>query len=467
MKRTSLALALIMALLFSALTGTVYLGTVQAATSINGIIFSDTTWTKADSPFNMTGPVAIVKGVTLTIEPGVVVDFNTYTLEVNGTFRAIGTSAEPITLDGDWNGGPFISECNGILKFTNESCSWDDQTGTGCIIENVNAISLSVYIYDTTVKVNNNVFGGFHEFHGFDIYGGSSVISNNLITDGVVSVDDGSPVFIANTLMGQSLWVHGGSPTIENNLFYGEHSGLSISDGNVRIVNNIIAHCNGFSTSLRGNVTFEHNLVLYCSGGLTLYGNNENLIVQNNTIAFNEYGIRSPSPSAKIIFNNLENNTQCNLSLGDSANLDASYNWWGTTDASAISQTIVDYKNDYNLGNVNFVPFLDAPNPQAPSISSFVEPSSSLSPSPPPSSSSSPSPFPTATPSTSPSQNPKATPALSATQNVPLFGLGWEQVAMIVLSVTVAVLLAVVIVLVVFLRRRNLKPAVQSPNESQ
>jgi hypothetical protein len=406
--RKPLFVAFLIGMLFGgfALAGTSQLATVKAATSVTGIIYSDTTWTKANSPYNMTGPTAIAKGATLTIEPGAVVNFNTYTLEVNGTFRAIGTSAEPINLDGDWQGGPFINDRNGILTFTSESNSWDDQTGTGCIIENVNAISLSVFIHDTTVKLNNNVFSGFHELHGLWVYGGNSVISNNLITDGAVGVDDGSPVFITNTLMGETLWLQGGSPIIENNLFYGEHSGIDVSDGsNVRVVNNIIAKCSGFSTSLRGNVTFEHNLVLYCSEGLTLYGHNENIIVQNNTIAFNEFGIRSPSPSAKIIFNNLENNTQCNLSLGYSSNLDASYNWWGTTDVSAISQTIVDYKDDYNLGNVTFIPFLDAPNPQAPLISSFVEPSPSPSPSPSPTATSSPAP--TSTPTPTPSQEPQ------------------------------------------------------------
>jgi hypothetical protein len=393
------------------LAGAMRFGIVYASTDVSGIIFSDTTWTKANSPINITGPTAIAKGVTLTIEPGAVVHFNTYTLEVNGTFRAIGTGTEPVTLDGGFRDGEPIfgsSAYNGILEFTSESNGWDDQTGTGCIIENVNAISLSVFINDTTVKLNNNVFSGFHELHGLWVYGGNSVISNNLITDGAVGVDDGSPVFITNTLMGETLWLQGGSPTIENNLFYGEHSGISVSDGsNVRIVNNIIANCSGFSTSLRGNVTFEHNLVLYCSGGLTLYGNNENIIVQNNTIAFNEVGIRSPSPSAKIIFNNLENNTQYNLALGYSFNLDATYNWWGTTDVSAINQTIVDYKNDYHLGNVTFIPFLDAPNPQAPLISSFVEPSPSPSPS--PASSPTPTPSPTTTPTPTPSQEPQQT----------------------------------------------------------
>jgi hypothetical protein len=44
-------------------------GTAQASTDVSGIIFSDTTWTKANSPINITGPTAIAKGVTLTIEP--------------------------------------------------------------------------------------------------------------------------------------------------------------------------------------------------------------------------------------------------------------------------------------------------------------------------------------------------------------------------------------------------------------
>ena len=144
-----------------AIAGTMRFSTVKAATSVSGIIFSDTTWTKADSPINITGPTAIAKGVTVTIEPGAVVHFNINTLEVNGTLRAIGTSTEPITLNGDYRGRlPYFgsSDHNGILTFTSESNGWNAQTETGCIIENVNVISLSVYIHGVSVKLNNNVF---------------------------------------------------------------------------------------------------------------------------------------------------------------------------------------------------------------------------------------------------------------------------------------------------------------------
>jgi hypothetical protein len=411
--RKSLLIAFLTGVLFGgfALAGTLRFGTVQAATSVTGIIYSDTTWTKANSPYNITGPTAIAKGVTVTIEPGVIVHFNTNTLEVNGTLQAIGTSSEPITLNGDWRGRePYFgsSDYNGILTFTAESDGWNAQTGTGCIIENANVISLTIRIQGASVKMNNNVLSGNHAWEGLSVDGGDSVISNNQITGGSVVVNDGSPVFITNTLIGQAITVQGGSPTIENNLFYTGFSGITVSDGtDVRVVNNMIVNCTGFTAFARGSITFEHNLMLYCSGGCALYGHDVDVTVQYNTIAFNQYGIQSPPPSAKIIYNNLENNTQYNLSWGGSSNFDATYNWWGTTDASAINQTIIDYKNNYNLGNVTFIPFLDAPNPQAPSISSFVEPSPSPSPSPSPTATSSPAQ--TSTPTPTPSEEPQQT----------------------------------------------------------
>jgi hypothetical protein len=233
---------------------------------------------------------------------------------------------------------------------------------------------------------------------------------------GSIFVDGGSPLVYNNTLIGRSISVTGGSPTILNNLLYTGYSGLTVSGagkvGNVRIADNIIANGTGFAAN-EGNVTFEHNLVLYNSGGCS-FSPRVNLIVQNNTIAFNRFGIEAPPASATVRYNNLENNDQENFIWSLSTNFDAAYNWWGTTDASAISQTIVDYKNNYNLGNVTFIPFLDAPNPHAPLISSFVEPSPSPSLSPSPTATSPPAtPTPTAPnmgPTSPPSQEPLLTP---------------------------------------------------------
>ncbi len=55
------------------------------------------------------------------------------------------------------------------------------------------------------------------------------------------------------------------------------------------------------------------------------------------------------------------------LDITEKYPINATYNYWGTTDQQAINQTIYDFKNDYNLGSVAFVPFLDLPNSQSPS----------------------------------------------------------------------------------------------------
>jgi Right handed beta helix region len=90
------------------------------ATNVSGTISSNTTWTAAGSPYVMTGNVTVNSGVTLTIEPGVVVKLNAQlrSLTVNGTLSAVGTSAAPIvftsvqddTVGGDSNGDGSTTE---------------------------------------------------------------------------------------------------------------------------------------------------------------------------------------------------------------------------------------------------------------------------------------------------------------------------------------------------------------------
>ncbi|HRZ56140.1 MAG TPA: hypothetical protein P5525_11865, partial [Candidatus Paceibacterota bacterium] len=72
-----------------------------AQTPVSGWINADTTWTLANSPYQVTGSVGVAAGVTLTIEAGVQVLFTQFQgVTVDGALRAVGTSAAPIVFTG-------------------------------------------------------------------------------------------------------------------------------------------------------------------------------------------------------------------------------------------------------------------------------------------------------------------------------------------------------------------------------
>jgi hypothetical protein len=187
-----------------------------AATFVTGVISSDTTWTKTNSPYNITGAV-IPKGVTVTIEPGTVIYVNAFEgLNVNGTLRAIGTSNEPIVLNGDFRSRLPVfgsNSYNGILSFSGESQAWDGKTGTGCIIENANIVSLSIYVLNGTIKLNNNIFSGPYEYHRLWVEGGNSIITNNRIFANTIAAAYNFPESSNNTVIDTNSVSNSPTPT--------------------------------------------------------------------------------------------------------------------------------------------------------------------------------------------------------------------------------------------------------------
>jgi len=89
------------------------------ATDVGGIIDTDTTWTLAGSPYIVTSNVLVNSGVTLTIEPCVVVKFNSgRALQIDGELIAQGTPTNPITFTSNAGASPGAW---GYILFTDTS----------------------------------------------------------------------------------------------------------------------------------------------------------------------------------------------------------------------------------------------------------------------------------------------------------------------------------------------------------
>lgn len=360
LRRTGCAL-LITAVLFVAMFS---IGNVRAATSLNGILTSDTTLTQNNSPYELTGPVCISTGVTLTIESGVTVNFGEYYLIVNGTLNARGTSNNKITLTAP---SDFSTFNNHQIQFTAASTSWNEQTGQGSIIENAVLNVVSMSIDSCSPKIANNVLNK-PNLIGIDARDNSnSIITGNVITCNYQAAINahGSPTVTNNVVTGTGFQYGiycAGNAYVANNKVSGCWIGIKASGNAIVEGNTLIENYDSGIEIASASAKIQYN----CIAGNKHSGITGSGIIQYNYIGKNSVGITNPTSEAVMKNNNIQDNKQYNIVLSDSRNVDASSNWWGTTDTQAINSTIKDFKNDFNLGNVEFLPILDTPNTQAP-----------------------------------------------------------------------------------------------------
>jgi hypothetical protein len=315
------------------------IGVVQASTEMSGVIASDTTWTQAKSPYSLTGPMGVSEGVTLTIEPGVTVNLNSYFIQVNGTLTARGNSSDKIYFN-DGSGG---TDGNGYsiapIMFTPLSTDWNEETGTGCIIEHAVLSSTEI----TMVS--------------------SPKICDSSFTDCLLRV---------HTSWSGSGYIYSASPIIANNTLDGEgrSNGIILYYSSTIITQNTIT---SYTTGI--NINSDTSVVQgnYITGNdvgirVNVHQGQSSPTIQNNSITGNLDGIYltrqfSAPISPTIRFNDIYANSNYNIYLNviPSA-IDATYNWWGTTNTTEIGQTIYDSNEDFTLGTVTFEPFLTEPN---------------------------------------------------------------------------------------------------------
>jgi hypothetical protein len=366
-------------------------------------ITKDTTWTKADSPYNARGLI-IRPNATLTVEPGVTInlsnEFETAVLSVYGNLRALGTASDPIHLNVEGGG----------VWFRTSNITYNEETDSGSIIENavINITKGGLWAIeldesaspkiDRCLIVNNSPANTsrFNQTEGIRVIGGRAIVSNNRFYSyaGIVTANDAitnttcNAQIINNTISGvnTAISIHSGGILAEGTIVI---RGNIITDNEVGVTGGNLIIDNEVGP-IGGNLIMEGNLIARNKYGVGGFSGSS--LVINNTIVYNYVGIEGPiSSSSSVVYNNIMNNTEVNVDFTkhSTSGSNMTYNWWGTTNETEITQTIRDrsfygYSGKYPVGIATFVPFLTEPNLEAPAISELPPlPSTSSSPNPP------------------------------------------------------------------------------------
>lgn len=350
---------------------------------VNGGVISNNTIFVNSGNFNVKGTIVQNNNITggtvsasSKITNNIIVSgYYTTEFRVFGGYATANESTPAIT--GASSGTPLIS--GNIIIGGGTYTSYGIFTGP--FIDLVPAISLSA----DGLTISNNIITGRS---GLAISSNSYSITNNTVIGDIT----GSASIIYNNTVQGSVAVNGGNPTISNNTISAGISvnapfcnitgntanGITARQGNSYISDNTVK--NGTGISVVGGATIQRNFITNNTSGIPFINGtsivdgtvgisvtNGTALILNNTISNNDVGIvlNSASLGTKINYNNIQSNSLSIVLAQGTNNIDATYNWWGTTNTQTINQTIHDFKNDFNLGNVIFTPILTAPNPNA------------------------------------------------------------------------------------------------------
>jgi len=303
--------------------GTAYPASLRSALACvsgphSGTISASEEWCAADNPHILTGDVTVGAGVTLTIQPGVVVKGQSNAqLHVQGHLAALGTPTQPITFTSAADSGPegweglVFDGGTGELRHTTVRYggSWDDFARSNLSVLNVTGGEVRLE--------SSQVISGSHSgYTDYGLYVNNShvVISDTLFADtgGNNSSDSALYATGAGTLV-----------TVTNSTFQNNAgSGVATNDG---------------QTSISCSNIASNNIGVYAGTGVA-----PSVVVSDSNISGNvSYGVRNDNAGVTV---------------------DAQGNWWGAADGPRGAGP---GSGDVVSGNVLVDPWLVAVSPCA------------------------------------------------------------------------------------------------------
>lgn len=367
MKKHSLLLLLIFSLV-----------NALAQTNVSGGIYQNATWSLANSPYVVNGPVVVFPGVTLNIEPGVEIKINNLSssniyIETRGTLNCVGTDAQPIKISAmydttnqtAWQGFVCTSAQGGVLNADRfdianafKPFAYDAPLAnyqyTNCKFRHCfEAITLG-----NTVELNNCQFID----NETAVYGWSYFTINNcLFKDNNTSVYAYPTVFtMTNTQFIDN--------AIGVNFAAGVYDSLYITD--CQFLNNLLAigyPSNGkiFNCEFSDNATaiqyaygveifnneFSNNeLAVEASIAADIHDN----LINNNTGGVLISGVSNIQDSPEIYNNEICSNI--NFAVNNNTNMNYSLlsNCFCDLDSAGIESVIIDGYDDITKGLINY-----------------------------------------------------------------------------------------------------------------
>ncbi|HWQ11526.1 MAG TPA: right-handed parallel beta-helix repeat-containing protein [Roseiflexaceae bacterium] len=416
--RQLLLIALLLAVqtLCSALPGVHAQEAIATSCTISEDITGDETWSpEICATYLVTRSFTIGFDGRLTILPGTIVRFDPKTgLVVEGMLVARGTPERPITFDssqpdprpGDWTGVRFAS--NSVDTRFDDAGNYLDGSmmqyvtiahggGEQLLDPEANLALTSTTVYIDHVTVTNSATAGIHVESDDPLR-----ITNNVITDNegsgmyvstnklyfdppIPSIIDGNTV---SRNKSNGIWVLASRDTVishntvEENEYGGmKVDGLPLFPAYITITNNLIADnffseddrltCGGGIHGLRSIFSIESNIITGntadTGGGVCTTSSAAQM--HDNLFAENRAGNANSIYIADAFDTTITGNDilsagcmpQVELANDSNAAIDATDNYWGVLDGSAVEALILHFTDDRDLGLVRYAPVRYAP----------------------------------------------------------------------------------------------------------
>jgi plastocyanin/aerobic-type carbon monoxide dehydrogenase small subunit (CoxS/CutS family) len=413
----------------SAHAGMVGTITIVSNSNLSGTINNDTTWALSGSPYTITGNVLVSNGVTLTIQPGVVINFSDdFKILVKGNIISSGTSESLITFNGNSSEGSnqmiifkstnlsnstiTYNVFNGpqkAIQLADESEGNEDSTKNSEILtvtySDFNNAGLYTKGYSTSaeLKFENSTFDdliikGYYprsepitftncvinnssidsDAYNLGISIISSTIKNSNITMGCCSANflfNGSIVYNSNISNGMGSPVNGLFKVV-NSFFVSSSINLPsshfVSEKSIFFSKNSASDMLSIGNTEISNSSFIGYDETLSSTGIKIsgragynIGGNTN-ITYSTLLNFNSGLVFDGKNTISIANNNIFSNNLYNVKNNTSSDLILENNYWGTSTEAEIQNLLYDSNEDVDKGTIDYTPFSTALNTTAP-----------------------------------------------------------------------------------------------------